>query len=796
MVTPLITKIKSEGGTLYTFTSASKDLTRCYTNGTNYQMKFSKFVCLNLPWIMDGNKTLQKYIVDDRYFEYVKSRIEKESDDNTSHLIVDFRINERTYNRLTKAEVNFLTTEETFEAAEKLPAYEEMDEEGNVTVWHEYTVIFTGELRNEMNINFKIKLYFDGGGNAYESDEFVYHVNMVGNDIEKGLYLEHFPEYYFPEQETITLTPTEKDETSSLYNYAIAEHFQNYILNFETVLLNREGFDNSVLRSPAERVFFNWLEKVGGINFQRSSKKGIDQKDLYVENDVLLEDRTVQYIGNIDIINQVDVNGDTFGEIYMYIPSSAGATTEIYFRDIQDENYRADVYKPRPMNGDEHTDVIQGRGNFYGKHIAPIDPVAIYDGSHPNNYTVDKGFCIDFRDADYEYNSIEQVNANSFTNFEFNTVLIYYDLFDTSTNEEKVATNLYGVLFIDNFVEDNDRVSLNENHLAHIHQYPKFKSSEFGDGNAFALKLDLKIDTAPTTTMSSILGENEVYDNPNDVKGMIMFGEALNQLQKCADTFFTQQNEIYRLQDRVESLESLTTSIDDISTVKVALTALENRFNESGVIGSKNVMDMIENCYGLVSDILDNKYPTKLALDLDKLRLGNGLRYKSNQDGSTTLYNTQQLYNVVGKMSFNYDDINNPNLLTPIENDTIRFELRENTNLVLLSSVESQNSDRTMWNSLTIMIDAYDRVQWEKGQTVKFVVTDDFKFGYVKHNSIVFQTKIDPVENDTHDDATTIIIKEFKKEDLSKMKNKTEIEIVCIDNDFTTDGEKFIIMTR
>ena len=32
MVTPLIDKLKTQGGTLYTFSSASKDLTRTFTN--------------------------------------------------------------------------------------------------------------------------------------------------------------------------------------------------------------------------------------------------------------------------------------------------------------------------------------------------------------------------------------------------------------------------------------------------------------------------------------------------------------------------------------------------------------------------------------------------------------------------------------------------------------------------------------------------------------------------------------------------------------------------------------------
>ena len=53
MVTPLIDKLKTQGGTLYTFSSASKDLTRTFTNSI-YDFSFSHFACLNLPNIRNG----------------------------------------------------------------------------------------------------------------------------------------------------------------------------------------------------------------------------------------------------------------------------------------------------------------------------------------------------------------------------------------------------------------------------------------------------------------------------------------------------------------------------------------------------------------------------------------------------------------------------------------------------------------------------------------------------------------------------------------------------------------------
>ena len=48
MITPILKDPKSHGGTLYTFPSASRDLTRAFTN-SEYEFAFSHFACLNLP---------------------------------------------------------------------------------------------------------------------------------------------------------------------------------------------------------------------------------------------------------------------------------------------------------------------------------------------------------------------------------------------------------------------------------------------------------------------------------------------------------------------------------------------------------------------------------------------------------------------------------------------------------------------------------------------------------------------------------------------------------------------------
>ena len=56
MITPILKDPKSHGGTLYTFPSASRDLTRAFSN-SEYEFAFSHFACLNLPDFRYGNFT-------------------------------------------------------------------------------------------------------------------------------------------------------------------------------------------------------------------------------------------------------------------------------------------------------------------------------------------------------------------------------------------------------------------------------------------------------------------------------------------------------------------------------------------------------------------------------------------------------------------------------------------------------------------------------------------------------------------------------------------------------------------
>ena len=537
MITPILKDPKSHGGTLYTFPSASRDLTRAFTN-SEYEFAFSHFACLNLP---------------------------------------DFRYGD-----------------------------------------------------------------FDNG------------------DL-KGIYLDNLCKHYYSNVDSDLLEDSDSDSISDLLynnlNKCLKWHMQSYVMNYEVAILNGfsldDGkYDNEILRTPSERIFFNWLQKVGAIKFNGTNEtllgygdnvdneyetlsdiSELEFKDknksyrignkLYIfkggewKSRVLVS-KTVQYIGTIDMINNVNIDYDSFNEIYLNIPAGAGGTTSVYFdTNVFDKNYEKgeiiDVKKDIYCDDDENREYIIGR-NPKSLNVSELDSItlkAIYDskcehdsGYESPTYKIDNGYCINFNDDRYG-GSLENMNLNSEEDFEFNCVLIYYRI---RKGNGSWYTNLYGVLFLEEVLEiDTDKFSNTDGEIGgYIQRYPKFKN-----GNSWGLKLDLKIDAQPDSQME--LRDKE-YDDPNaGGVGMQMFTEALMQLNDCAKLFYDVKKENTDIEERLYKLENMVSGIDTVYELRNDVGALRTKIEmfqpkldllEGRIINSESRITKLETNLGyLIKDI-------------------------------------------------------------------------------------------------------------------------------------------------------------------------------------------------
>ena len=526
MITPILKDPRKHGGTLYTFPSASRDLTRAFSN-SEYEFAFSHFACLNLP---------------------------------------DFR----------------------------------------------YGTFKDGDL--------------------------------------KGVYLNN-------------LHPNSFESINNL-NESLKWHLQSYVMNFEIAILNgfsldSKQYDIENLRTPSERIFFNWLQKVGAIKFSTDSEtldgygddlvdiayddslidesqlisKGNKTKTYRIGNKLyvwkggewrsrILVSKTVQYIGIIDMINNVNIDYDSFNEIYLNIPAGVGGSTKVVFNNIFDENYQ----KGEIIDVDN--DIFCTDANY----IIGRDPVdlgmtndktlaAIYDSTFDPDlgagsdsdyylghylehyYKIENGYCINFSDDKYG-DGIDKMNMDSEEDFEFNCILIYYKI---RKGKDKWVTNLYGVLFLEEVTTSDYNININvdDERAGYIQRYPKFKK-----GNSWGLKLDLKIDAQPDSQMEL---REKTYDDPNDGVDMQMFTEALVQLNDCAKLFYGVKKENTDIEERLYKLENIVSGVDTmydlmdnvgilrnkIEMLQPAINSLEGRMEDV-----ENRISKIENNFGyLISDI-------------------------------------------------------------------------------------------------------------------------------------------------------------------------------------------------
>ena len=539
MITPILRDPRPHGGTLYTFPSASRDLTRAFSN-SEYEFAFSHFACLNLP--------------DFRYGGY----------------------------------------------------------------------------------------YCDNNDNV--SDIY------VGKDP-KGIYLDD-------------LRPNgiAMFENGNL-NKCLKWHIQSYVMNYEIAILNGvsldEGkYDNEILKTPSERIFFNWLQKVGAIKFNGHSESlngygydiGIDHKVLSSESDLdgkpkdksyrignklytwkggewrseILVSKTVQYIGTIDMVNNVNIDFDSFNEIYLNIPAGVGGTTDVYFdSDVFDKNYE----KNNIINLlDECYDIYYGEEDTKREFIIGRNPKslnmsddvtleAIYDSEYKDGsgyvsptYKIENGYCINFNDSVYGVGGIDKMNKNSNEDFEFNCVLIYYRIRKGNGNW---VTNLYGVLFLEEATTSDYNTESNDDNerAGYIQRYPKFKN-----GNSWGLKLDLKIDAQPDSQMEL---RDKLYDDPNGGAGMQLFTEALMQLNDCVKIFYDVKKENTDIEERLYKLENMVSGVDTIYDLRDEVSALRTKVEmfqpsiysiEGRVENIESRLEKLENNLGyLINEIVSIK---------------------------------------------------------------------------------------------------------------------------------------------------------------------------------------------
>lgn len=185
-------------------------------------------------------------------------------------------------------------------------------------------------------------------------------------------------------------------------NVALAESFQNYFYNLETILTSADDYSIEEKRTVSERVFFKWLKEIGALRFRQANTnevveptKGygtrfVEEDESLDINGELIYERVVKYLGNINVINSIKNPKNSFTEVYVHVPVNHGSTKDPLFNSIEDKNYYPGKIIETKNTG-LNEEYIEGR-KYDDIHPAGLNTLAFYDskGSFTNCWKFDE----------------------------------------------------------------------------------------------------------------------------------------------------------------------------------------------------------------------------------------------------------------------------------------------------------------------------------------------------------------------------------------------------------------------
>jgi len=567
-------------------------------------------------------------------------------------------------------------------------------------------------------------------------------------------------------------------------NINIAESFQNYALNLESLLLMDNDYSSDLKQTIPERVFFKWLKEMGGIRFRegnQTEKNPAIAEKRFVEEDTLLSgtkryQRVVEYIGNIDAINHVDKGGEAYQEIYINVPTRVGNTPTVLFKALSDNNYQ-----PNMIISPGNNEFIVGR-NTSSIHPAGLSMQAFYDYDAPITYTdpdanwhgsiktdsyytepltfedassieitklqsdyggaVDPftditflrskldGISIDFDAESYtdivvdpkvstiqEYNSITRAK-----NFEFNAVLVYYDIYEVS-NPDNRATNLYGILFLNNLTPNTQG--------SFIERYKKIKPNDITglNGNSFGFKINLKQDTSiDNAAIVSVINDYSTFS-------MDLFLDVSAQMQEAVKILYETQSNFYDVINRVNELENSVYTSENVTELKLRLDELEANIQNSNLALSNStaIIDLIAKNSDDIQAIVSGNIPLNLQYNTDVLRAGDGILIDKSVPNKIKVTNQNQKY-IINQI-YKEDTFENIiNSTTPL--DLNQSNISSYLKLKLFTNMVRMNVQNSALSNLKIFIDDQG-VRFKEGQVIRFVFDTPLA---INSKNIIFYT--------------------------------------------------------
>jgi hypothetical protein len=628
-------------------------------------------------------------------------------------------------------------------------------------------------------------------------------------------------------------------------NINFSQSFQSYCLNLESTILSATDYDSSLKQTVSERVFFKWLKEIGGIRYQQANSTQVssllNQTNVTLVNDLPTNQirwvegdpaagttgsygltgatysRVVQYVGNLDIVNSVSNNNNTYSEVYVYVPTKDGNTPTVLFKNNLDTNYYPDyswTNNPADPLNDEYLqgraydelnpsgltnlaifddealgaptasfkdtdDGATGAGNWYSPRALAntyftdstfTDPTALiltktYSASS-QTYVRTKldSVGIDFDPDSYQQivsdpsiSTIEEFNSTAAAqDFDFNAVLIYYDVYDPA-NPIDSATNLYGVLFLDD-VQDQG---------ASIYGIPTLKKYKPNivtklNGNSYGFKINLKFDVD--------IDQTGVEQAINDYSpfSLSMFMDSMTVLQDASSTLNNTASVYSSLEQRISDLENLALTSSTAFNLERRIDGIESSLaaNQAIFNNTQAIMGLINQNYELIRALINGETSVEISYDLDLVKQGPGIIVDRSVPNELIITNDNQDYNIGN----NGGSVT----LSPVSLNIIPLRTYGNYTKHINNGLPI-----TLVSDLVIRIEDTD-VRWRRGQVYRFSFGDQIVPGDYSVTFLTNSTGLYPISSPFGVPYSTVIVSlvnaQFAEHDY-----KPVIDIVCVD---------------
>jgi len=691
--TPLYKELKPNGTSFYAFPGAAEDISAAYQN-QNYKMYFSKYVLINLPKQNLNPGTNSNTV----YWDF----------ENSSNIGYGFQRSVYSTGANTYQD-SMVESLRNYVANYEVSMKESML--NNTEYYYDNNVLATPTEKIFWKWCKKLNLIdFEpaNNGDEYFGNLAEFERNNLNDDT-------YFPEILWREREVIEWTTvnfisgggTLDVEFEATTNFRVGD-----TIEFGNIT---DAYYTSLNSLRYKIVSITDATSTNGqiISLNNNNSYGTNN-DAVTGTAKLVYHRLVQYVGEVNGINNVQEANRSYTEVYAHIPDHTGQTPDILFRTKYDSNYKPNEvfpilpsqYQPEiigaandgvlnfsspivssPTNypgsyyGQFDTedftyetatgDYLRRSGDYYGISgdiNTPIVNVMIDVNGDPMGQSTIDGVAIDFDSSHYvkmniigrEITNFDQFNALEVNNqppsdFEFNAILWYYTVEDINGNQ---TNNLYGISFVDN--PDNNSV---ESEIGlRVPLFKKLAANDLQDGVSYAFSLNLNF---------NIINDNpqDTY-NPEAINSLFsfnLFNEAMRRLGAVNQSFLEIINSQGTLEQDILNMKQLLYSQTDFQTINSKIANLENLLK---LYSTNQIVDS-----ETISVTLDNTLrPPRLTLN-------------SKDATYNTIYDVlaADLYNVNGAIPYIATVPENKNFLIYVENnDTNNFTLPNSDKLIIV----------------------------------------------------------------------------------------------------------------